>query len=291
MTDGALTVWTTSSDLNRTVCRAVAGGFERLGVAHTVRNANGYAYANDDGPPPPSLSYGFLRGTAEIYRACAASGVDWYNIDKPFFGFKHTSGYYRVGRRHLQPRFSSRLVGQLDQGRIRSCRISLRPWTMRRVLTAGSVLLCPPTDALSAFYRIDVGAWIQQKLAALPEPVRSRVVIRRKHDPSPLHEALEAASLVITHSSNVAIEAIAAGIPAIADEGFVRSWNGLAIDDPESLAFDQRELDRMELLTQAVWNQYTLAEFGEGFAWRSLSEIWRAQAVEVEAVENGVEHG
>lgn len=254
----ALTVWTTDHEYNRIVLSSLIEGLRRCGVSHVVRRAADY-----DGCPVPSISYGVLRGAGQIYRDCMEAGVPWWNIDKGFFHPGHFSGYYRIGYRHLQPLFHVDADG--DDRRWRALGIELQPWVHR---PEGTTLVCPP-EGICDFYGLEQRAWLQRVGRVLPGDVFGKMVVRLRTSRTPLSAALSLARCVVTHSSNVAIEAIVAGIPAYADTGMVRSWNKMSFHEADRW---QDHLDRRALCIQAANSQFTLDEFRSGLAWKMTTE-------------------
>lgn len=254
-----ITVLTTQSKLNQTICKFVAEGLSVAGIETRMCRARIF------NKPTPSLSYGFLRGVADCYHECERANVDWWNVDRGFFKANHLNGYYRLGYRHLQPLFDP--ARQFDDSRWKALEISLQPW---RLLEQGHILICPPTPALGMFYNLNISKWIEDTIEALPVHLRDQVIVRTKADPVPLDAVLAVTRLVITHSSNVALEAIVKGIPAIATTGIVQSWNKLTVADAATLTLDAlTRFDRQALVNQAAWAQWTLNEFRRGLPWRA----------------------
>lgn len=263
-----ITVWTTPRRLNHVICKSVYKGLLNNGVAAEMRPVAEY-YRE----PVPSVSYGFLRGVSRVYRDCRTANVDWWNVDKGFFRASHLDGYYRIGRNHLQPLFDSQITA--DDSRWKELFIDVEPL---RLLKDGCVLICPPTPALSDFYGIDEQRWIAQTIKQIPAPIRDQVVIRRKIDPMPLDAVLKVTRIVVTHSSNVALEALVKGIPAIAETGIVQAWNKLTPTDSDISLTTFNRFDRQALFNQASWNQFTLREIESGYAWRVIQNARRLAA-------------
>lgn len=255
-------VWTTESNLNQVVCRTALEGLKRAGLSAETRPASKY-----DGKPVPSVSYGFLRGVERIYKDCARAGVEWWNIDKGFFRHRHTDGYYRLARNHLQPlfRLTSTQIGDLDDSRWKALKIEPAPFHLH---PEGHVLLCPPTDHIARFYGIGERSWIEETISKLPETLRGRVRIRRKGDPGEAADAIRGARVVLTHSSNMAIEALVMGIPAFAQEGLLASWSGATLEHAGNDLSCKLILGyRSDLFKYAACCQFTLEEFRTGLAW------------------------
>lgn len=255
-----ITVWTTKRRLNHVICKSFWLGLKRNSIATEIRPVAEYCRE-----PVDSVSYGFLRGVAQIYRDCATSNTNWWNIDKGFFRASHLDGYYRIGKNHLQPLYDGKLF--VDDSRWKKLNIDVKPL---RMLKDGCVLVCPPTPALSEFYGIREQEWIENTIERIPAEIKDQIVIRKKVDPVPLETVLPVTRVVVTHSSNVAMEALVQGIPAISETGIIQTWNRLNPEDATISIDAFSRFDRQALLNQASWNQFTLAEIERGYAWQVL---------------------
>lgn len=248
-------MWTTDHRINRTVTAAAIEGLRRLGYPFTIRDTKDY-----NGKPVPSLSYGVLRGTGRIYQDCEREGIDWWNIDKGFFRPGHFDGFYRIGYRHLQPLFIKERTEH--PSRWKRLGIPVSPWRRR---AEGIVLVCPP-EGICDFYGIDQREWLRKTLDLIPDRMKEAVHVRYRTTQDRLSVDLDRARCVLTHSSNVAMEALIQGIPAVAETGMVHSWNRMTFD---RVGEDQEGFNRKALFVQAANAQFTLDEFRSGYAWTS----------------------
>lgn len=260
-----ITVWKTGHDTNETVLNSVVEGLSAIGITPYVLHVDEY-----NGIIRPSLSYGVLRGTEPIYRDCERAGVPWWNIDRGFFKPSHFDGYYRIGYCHLQPTLEK--IGSINaitsSERFNSLGISVESWRRNR---EGAILICPPTPAMSEFYGVSIGDWIEKCTAAIPKDLRSRIIIRRKKDSGDIKMILSECRLVIVFNSNIAMEALLNGVPAIAEEGIVRTWNKFTLQDagrdPEE--FEEGH-NRYILFLKAAAVQFTLKEIASGKCWKTI---------------------
>lgn len=88
------------------------------------------------------------------------------------------------------------------------------------------------------------------------------------YDERPLAESLARAWFVVTHHSNAAIDALAAGVPVHCEIGAAAAFSVPleAADNPPLL--DGRE----QFLADVAWLQWSLAEMKTGAAWRHLKD-------------------
>lgn len=256
-----ISVWRTSGSMNQDMSAALALGIRLGGRKAEIRPVEAY-----DGRARPSISYGIMRGTVRVYSGCRAAGADWWNVDRGYFRrSRGKDGTFKVGYRGLQPEFPK--DANPDPSRWESLRLPIEPWRPR---PEGRVLICPPTIHAAVFYGIREGDWIADTVGRLPVPLRHRVKIRRKDDPEPVETALRDASLVVVYNSNLAVEALRLGIPAIAEIGVVRSWNGLTVG---MAGEDQSRFDRERLFHYAASCQFTFDEIQSDAFWPAVLKI------------------
>lgn len=256
-------VWHTGVGNNEYMVSAFERGLWACGIHFESRRASNY-----DGKPRPSVSYGMLRGVSRIYQDCSKANVEWWNIDHGFFRRSKQDtfdGYYRIGRNALTPSFWPRAIQ--NGSRWEKLKIKPAPWAWKAV---GPVILCPPTDAMSSFYGISAQTWIKDTVNKIHPNLRHLAKVRLKSDKIPLQKALHSARAVAVFNSNVAVEALVMGVPAVADEGIVRSWNSFG---PERLGEDFTRLDRSTLFRAAAECQFTVEEIRSGLAWKRCLEV------------------
>jgi len=86
----------------------------------------------------------------------------------------------------------------------------------------------------------------------------------------PLPEALERAHALVTHSSNVAIEAACLGTPIFVDTASAAAPVGLTdLSMIEAPVYPDRE----EWLAHLAYNQFSFEEIGDGRAWQMLLDL------------------
>lgn len=209
--------------------------------------------------PEPAIVYGILRGTGDVIRRCAQAGIDWWHIDLGYWGRGHYDGYYRLSRNGMQ---------HPPQITATEARISIpvyAPWGFG----TGPIVVCPPT-ALQAIEhpleRLDVNEWTDTILRALAKAAIDRpVIVRTKNERA---EYLPRdAWCVIAHSSNILIDALTHGIPAIGlGAGIVRDLGPVFADIVD--AGRLRSINRTRFFSILSNAQFTLEEFRQGVPWR-----------------------
>jgi hypothetical protein len=119
--------------------------------------------------------------------------------------------------------------------------------------------------------------WLQIITRRLAHITKRPVVIRDKpkinRDPAPLREAMNGGYVLITYSSNAAIEATMAGYPVICTgpnpcDVFVNNFEMLA----RGKLYVADEASRTAWAAMLCANQWTLAEIAAGKAWEALTK-------------------
>lgn len=248
-------LWKTSHDINESVM-----DFVQKGLKDPMRHTTLY-----DGVIKPSVSYGILRGTGQIFNDCYNNGIEYWELDRGYFKPNHFDGYYRVSHMNMQAHF--RDIDAPDN-RFKALRIKILPW---RKKTTERILVVPPTQAVAAFYKFDREKWLDETLETLSN---FEIKIRDKTDSQPLNDDLDYSYCVVTYNSNMAMDALIRGIPAIATShnSIVNTWNGLAIDDISNYN-KLVSFDREKLFNYASYCQFKLEELVKSKTWETLRDI------------------
>lgn len=187
-----------------------------------------------------AMFYGVRPAWFHLWEQAKAEGRDWFYADNAFLGDRH----FRIARNAVQAAPLPPDYDRLDQ-----LNIEIKPW--RR--TGRHVLVCLQTDEFMATVA----------RAGMPEILTDRPVkVRRKGSPVPLADDLRDCWCVVTWSSAAGIEAVLAGVPAIALGESVIPYGD--IEDPP-------KFDRREWAARLAANQWTLEEMADGTAWINLT--------------------
>lgn len=209
--------------------------------------------------------YGQLWGAERLLPEAERAGCPYWHIDNGWIspGRGDLHGYYRVTRNGIAPAF----LRGLDGGRAREAGAVLHPWRQG----GGHVLLCLPGPNFGRPWGMDMAAWTADALERVRAATDRPVMVRGKDADRPLHVDLAGAWCIVTHSSNVAVDAVLAGIPAIVEPTSPTAPLGNVgmewIESPR--LSDLRE----EWLASLCWQQFTPAEMRSGFAWATLERL------------------
>jgi hypothetical protein len=122
--------------------------------------------------------------------------------------------------------------------------------------------------------------WLETTLAQLRSVTDRPIIVREKPKPGedvvPLPEALRTAHALVTHSSNVAIEAACLGTPV-----FVSPSSAAAPIGRTDLADLEKPVypDRTPWLAHLAYNQFSFEEICDGTAWRLLLQLEERELV------------
>jgi hypothetical protein len=223
------------------------------------------AYAEDE---PETLSeipvvWGVLRDSDRILAQAKARQMYFFYIDHAYFDRGHGKSY-RITRN----RYEAGPIRKCPPDRIGALDIEVKPWRE----SGHEIIVCPPTEYFMAAH--DCADWLETTLETLTEVTERPIVLREKPKPGeaavPLKTALKTAHALVTHSSNVAIEAACLGTPV-----FVNPASAAAPVGETDLSKIETPScpDRDPWLAHLAYNQFSLDEIRSGEAWRLLMEL------------------
>jgi hypothetical protein len=248
--------WMVSAYLNR-------GGAGNPVVTAFARGAGcRLAYAEDELSETEELRsipvvWGVLRGSDALVARAKAQDLHFYYIDHAYFDRGHGHSY-RITRNG----YEAGPVRKCRDDRLRKIDITIHPWRK----SGRSIIVCPPTDFFAAAHGCP--NWLEETIEQLRLETDRPIIIRTKPQQGepfePLPKALEDAHALVTHSSNVAIEAACLGTPV-----FVSPTSAAAPIGCTSLGMIEspRYPKRDGWLAHLAYSQFTLEEFASGEAW------------------------
>lgn len=273
--------YTTGHVTSTTVCEAFAAGAAGALLASIDPALPGPPLEAVD-PACDGFVYGRLRGTLDVIRALERHGRHWLYADNGYLrpsdhAAGDTSGFYKVTRDHFQltAADANRPVSAAGSARLRALDIEIKPWRSQ----GREIVICPPIEAYAAVMGFDLASWIEVVRDALARhtdrPVRFRARPRPKSGVKvrPLAEDLADAWALVTHDSNVVVEATVLGIPCFVTGESPAQWLGNV--DLARIETPILERDRAAWLAHLAANQWTLAEMRDGTCWRQMKEIYQ----------------
>ena len=192
-----------------------------------------------------SIVWGILRGSDQIIKQSANKGLDWYHIDHAYVERGHDKNNYRLTNRFI----NSTQMREADDKRNKKFEYELKKWTKG----GGHILVCPPSDAIKKF--MGVHNWMEDVLKQLRLYTDREIRIRDKKNAllsgRTLAEDLSNCHAVVTHLSNIAVDAVLMGIPVFVNN-LSAAWHVSSgeLENIENPNYPDRELWINNLLYQ-----------------------------------------
>lgn len=202
---------------------------------------------------------GLQYGSLELMREAAATGFKRYLfVDAAYFG--GGKGRRRNRFRVVPGAYLQNWTEGDPPDRWNALGIEMKPWR-----DGGRwIVVCPPSSpAVETLFGAE--GWLAKTLDTLGQHTDRPIRVRRKGDVEPLAVALEDAHAVVTFQSNVAVDAVLAGVPV-----FVDPINAAAPVGRLDLSKIEEPLkgDREPWAWSLAYGQFTLREMEQGLAWR-----------------------
>lgn len=225
----------------------------------------------DDPPNPkdPFIACGQLWVVERIVPRAVKAGLPFWLIDNGYYASSGNGnlnlGHFEFTYRGLTPI----LMREPDFGRF-PARNVLKPW---RTTRAGYVLVALPGLTFGKMIGLDMPAWVAGIEAEVARHTTKEIRVRPKVGAErSLAADLAGASVVVTHSSNVAIDAIIAGVPAIvAPSNPAAPVCSTSLEDIDCPPMP----DRLRWWASLMSQQYTAREMRNGVAWHLMERIMR----------------
>lgn len=262
---------------SRVVCEAMGTGIRKSGDKTVVIDSSGYA-RND--AKRVAVFYGMRPPLDRLIPEAREDGRKSVYIDLGYWG-RHDGGRWRgfhkvsVNGRHPTEYFMRR---EHDDIRAKALGLKLEPWKKggRHILVVG---MSGRSCAIDGY---QPNQWERETIARLKEVTDRPIIYRPKpswlgavplegasYSPKmqQLAEVLAGCHAVVTHHSNVAVDALVAGIPAFCWEGIATP---LSLQDLARIEAPLYSEARTRWLNAATYCQWSVAEMADGAAWRHL---------------------
>lgn len=253
-------VWHTGHQINEKISHALHAGIPQNILKHTEWASNYISSTNKH----VAVAYGILRGTGDIFRHNRLHNIDYYEVDRGYINPNHFDGYYRISKNALQAKYKDL---DLSGDRLEKLKFERAEWFNPK----GKIIVCPPSDYIEDFYSFNHGWWEGEVVKTLENTSRP-FKVRHKSDTTPLEHDLQDAYCVITFNSNVAVDAAIKGVPVVTGVySVVGKWTQNSLDDVLNNTVEPESRERIDKLLRFIsYNQFTLKEIQEGFAWQLL---------------------
>ena len=265
------------------ICEAMEQGIRRHGVEVIRKFETEYSGIEAD----YAVFYGLEGKLSRIFKEyianAEAKGTKALYIDLGYWKRKERSnkfgGYHKivVNARHPTEYFQRRVH---DDSRLRELNVSIEPW--RR--GGNHILIAGMGDKGAAAEGYDIEQWERWAIGKIRENSKRAIVYRPKPSwkrAKPIAgvgysgrliecvHALRDCFAVVTHHSNVAVDAICMGIPAFC-------WHGVAkpmsLQDLSLIEKPMKPDSREQWVRDISWCQWNVEEMKKGIAWKCLKD-------------------
>ncbi|MEJ6845089.1 hypothetical protein V3589_02550 [Sinorhizobium fredii] len=236
-----------------------------LRIMMALRQGSGGHGRLIEGAPPagePFVVWGQRWLSEKIVPPAVIRGTDWWHVDNGFYwpANGRPVGYYAITYRGLTPVF----FADADPRRLP---FRMAGWRQSR---GDYVLLALPGMHYGRMLGQDMTDWCERIVPRIMAHTDRPIIIREKGCSRPLAHDLARASVVVTHSSKVAVDAVVAGVPAIVEPtnpaAPVCSTDLAEIENPK---MPEREKWWSSLMAQ----QFTLDEMKSGLAFAAMRKM------------------
>lgn len=148
---------------------------------------------------------GLQFGSLELMQQLVDSGKPYLFFDRAYFGGGPGTDVLRITRGAYQQSEIGQVLTPI--GRAQRFGVDLKPWRQ----AGDHILLVPPGEAIRKLFNL--GDWEAKMLAHLKAVTKRPVVVSRKGQGRAV-DHFAGCHAVLTYTSNVAVEAICAGVPA-----------------------------------------------------------------------------
>lgn len=233
---------------NRPWGRAITDGF-RARVARPGEAILGRGYTH--------IIAGLQFGSLETLKAVRSSGEPYLFVDRAYFGGGAKSGRMRITYGAYQQHWIASKPVARDWG------VELQPWREGGEF----VMVVPPSPEVESLFGVH---WERDHMPRIRAAVAHRKMVvspKSDRDVSPLSERLRGCAGVVTWSSNVAVEAICAGVPAwTSTESAAAPVSADLLKVQAGMPINPARVDREAWFRSLCWAQFTIDEVGSGFA-------------------------
>ena len=261
------------------IAKAIMQGMQRVGEDAEQRSSQTYR-----GRPQSEIAifYGLSGGLRNVLRDYRESGRRALFIDLGYWGRRKKTrwdGFHKIVLNARHPTAYFRDTPK-PHDRFAQFSVPVQPWR-----TSGEpVIVIGMSQKAAAEEHYRAEEWERDTVQRLRKMTRRPIIYRPKPNwpgarpipgtqlqrDIPIPDALVGAHAIVTHHSNVAVDAILAGIPAICPDGVA---SVISSHDLESIESPLLSRDRAQWAADLAYCQWNMAEMADGTAWRMLGQM------------------
>lgn len=256
------------------LCNAMAQGIKACGDAPVLRRATDH----DMEGYGALVIYGFVTECQDAIKAAERARIPWVFLD---LGYWARNDHYKVTVNDRHPtKYLMRALRKPD--RFNRWGIPILP---RKGATDGYILLAGMSGKAAWSFGLKAEEYERTTITAIQRVTKRTIVYRPKPSwgnagpipgtifdkRTPYDAALGAAHVVVAHHSNVATDAILAGIPAIAKRGAASvlvPYDLSTVDNPVWPDDDKRR----QYAANLAYSNWSVEEMKSGACWRDLRD-------------------
>lgn len=186
------------------------------------------------------------------------TGHNFYYGDHGIFG-RHV--YYRTTKNA----FFHSGRGETDYKRINRRGFLEMPWKK----SGSDIIICPQSEDHHLRYGTTRQDWLNKAIQEISKHTDRKIIIHGKFDRKPLAAFFGNAWAVVVHSSNSAVQAVMAGIPAFNTEPSTASE--ISCNDLSKIESPYYPDHRWHFASVLCDNEWTLEEYQRGLAWSKFN--------------------
>ncbi len=212
---------------------------------------------------------GLQFGALEILMEARETKAPYIFFDRAYFGGGPGTNRLRAVRGAYQKNWVDDFGHNLrPQRRLDALGVRLEPWRAQ----GRHILVVPPGAAICRLFGL--GDWEAKTLRRLKDCTERPVVVSYKGDQKPLADRLAGCHAVVTWTSNVAVEAVCAGVPAFVGPESAAAPVATQVEYVERLIEEPLMPDdqaREAWAASLAFGQFSVEEIRSGVAREALS--------------------
>lgn len=275
-------IYRDSGKRSRTICAAWQLGLDNRNIEYSMKFADEW---RGEIEADIAIFYGLKNKLREIQRAYSEKqDAHAVFIDLGYWGRTEggkLEGYHRIVVDGLHANDYFQNIIHSDD-RIKRFNIKLK--SMRNN-NDGHILLCGQSEKAAGVFGFAAEEWERSAIAVLKKHTSKQIIYRPKpswnqaaqingttYSPpeQKLESVLNSAWAIVTHHSNVGIDALIEGIPSFTLEGLAKSLSRIDLKDIERPLYPSDEA-RQQLFNDVAYTQWSVQEMQTGAAWDYLN--------------------
>lgn len=261
---------------SRGIAHVMYEGIRKSGEIVTAHTTGEYKGPDGD----VAVFYGFERGLEKIFADYRAAGKPVVYVDLGYWSRQktgHFDGYHKVAINSRHPTAYFQNVRH-DASRLAGHGIEIKPWRQ----SGDFILLAGMSDRAALVAGFQPEEWERAAVAELRRHTDMPIVYRPKpnylmarpiegtifaHKKTAVTDALQCCHAVVSHHSNVGVEALIHGVPSFTKEGAALP---LSQSDFSKICDPRLPDDRQQWLQDLSYCQWHVEEMRTGAVWAHL---------------------